>query len=117
MATKPYKTTWVIENEVLRVTWTGLQNGDDGSPFAGPDFADGSVQMTGTPGVGGSATIEGSNDGATYAPLTDPQGNDLVLTAAKVEAVSELVAQKRPRVTAGDGATLLNFIMILRKGK
>lgn len=117
MATRKHVTSWIVLGEVIKVVWSGVKNGDDGEAFESPDFADCSVQVTGTFGTGGSATFEGSNDGTNYVALTDPQGNALTLTAAKLEAVSELAAKKRPRVTAGDAATDLTFTMIARKGK
>ena len=91
-----------------------MQNGDDGQPIELANFADRSVQVVGTFGAGGKVRIEGSLDGANYAPLTDPQGNDLDLTTAKLEAVSEVVRWIRPRVIAGDGTTLLTVTMLLK---
>lgn len=89
------------------VQWTGLANGDDGTPYEGVGSTDRSVQVTGTFGTGGSVRLEGSNDGTNYAALTDPQGNDLNITSAKIEAITELCRYIRPRVTAGDGTTSL----------
>lgn len=77
--------------------------------------ADRSVQVTGTFGTGGTIRIEGSNDGSNYYPLTDPQGNNLDFTSAKIEAVSEITRYIRPRVTAGDGTTSLTVTMLLRR--
>lgn len=97
-------------------TWEGLQLGDDGQPIELPMFSDRSVQVTGVFGAAGSVRIEGSIDGTNYAPLTDAQGNELDISAAKIEAITELVRYVRPRVIAGDGTTLLNVAMLL-KGK
>jgi len=96
-------------------SWANMANGDTGVPIAMPGSSDRSVQVEGTFGAGGSCTIEGSNDGVNYRPLTDPQGNNLVFTAAKIELVMELVAYIRPHITAGDGSTSLTVSMLVKK--
>jgi hypothetical protein len=73
-----------------------------------------SVQVVGEFGVGGVLRIEGSINGTDYAPLTDPQGNNLDISTAKIEAISELVRWIRPRVVSGDGSTALTIIMLLK---
>ncbi len=106
-----------LQNErVVQFRWTGLLNGDDGSPIDWSTFADRSVQVTGTFGAGGSVRMEGSNDGVNYAALTDPQGNALDITGAKIEQLQEVTLYLRPRVTAGDGTTNLAVTVIARKG-
>lgn len=102
---------------VTIVTWSGLTKttNDDGEAVALPNFADRSVQVTGTFGSGGSVRIEGTIDGSNYAALTDPQGNALDIAAAKIESISECVRSIRPRVTAGDGTTSLAVSIIFRR--
>jgi hypothetical protein len=98
------------------VAWTPLTTTNaDGGPFAMPGWADRSVQIGGTFGVGGTVVIEGSIDGTNYITLTDPQGNGISKTAAAIEAISELVRFLRPRVTAGDGTTSITVTMIARR--
>lgn len=91
------------------VTWANLANGDDGTPFKYPVFADRTIQVTGTFGSGGTALVEGSNfsSAPTYATLNDPQGLPLSFTSAKIEQVLENTYSIRPRVSAGDGTTSL----------
>ena len=96
------------------ISWSGLLNTDDGAPVDMVAYADRSVQVTGTFGTGGNCRIEGSIDGATYATLTDPQGNVLDFATAKIEAVTELVRFIRPRITGGDGATNLVCSLLVR---
>lgn len=74
-----------------------------------------SVQVFGTFGAGGTVTIQGSNDGTNWATLTDPQGNALTFTTAKIEAVQELTRYIRPASVAGDGTTNLTVIILLRR--
>ena len=97
------------------ITWTGLLNGDDGSPVEMPGSSDRSIQFTGTFGVGGTIVLEGSNDGTNYVSLTDPQGNAISKTAAGIEAVMELTRYIRPRVTAGDGTTSLVATLLVKR--
>ncbi len=95
----------VSGGKALVFSWT-LTEADTAVPVEIVDFADRSVQMAGSFG-GGNVRIEGSNnDGATYAALTDPQGNDLNFSADKIEMVTELTQLLRPRVTAGAGVSV-----------
>lgn len=97
------------------VQWTGLLNGDDGSPIEMPGSSDRSVQFSGTFGTGGTILLEGSNDGTNYVVLTDPQGNAISKTAAGIEAVTELTRYVRPRVSAGDGSTSLVATLLVKR--
>lgn len=110
--------------DVMLVTWTGLTKATDdyGAAVQVPALADRSVQVIGALGVGGSVRIEGSNKAvpgeavpADWAVLTDPQGNNLDISAPKIESVTEPVLWIRPRVTAGDGTTDFTVILLLRK--
>lgn len=87
--------------------WEGFTtNGDVGdSVDTMGGYQDRSVQVLGDFGTSGAITIEGSNDGGTtWATLTDGQGNDLVITAAKIEAIAEVTHAIRPRLSAGSGS-------------
>lgn len=100
------------------LTFSGL---DEGIPIEMPGSADRSVQITGISGVGFSIRIEGSNlpapslSAIDWAPLTDPQGNDLNIATLKIEAISELTRWIRPRITAGDGTTSVTVSLLLRR--
>jgi hypothetical protein len=109
-------TTTGNRNAIL-VTWTGLLNGDTGSRIEESDFADRTVQISGTFGSGGSVTIEGSNDGTNWDALTDPQGNAITKTAAALESITEAPRYLRPNVTAGDGTTDLVVTIWCRRGR
>lgn len=104
-----------IEGGAYLATWTNLTTTDvDGEKVAYAGASDRTVQVVGTFGAGGTVVIEGSNDGTNWATLTDPQGNALSFTAAKVETVMELTRYIRPRVTGGDGTTDLTVILLMR---
>ena len=104
------------DNAVL-VTWTPMTftGTDVGAPVQWVEYADRCVQVAGTFGTGGSVTIEGSNDGTNFVVLTDPQGNALTVTAARIEQILELPRYVRPRVTAGDGTTSLTVTICMRR--
>lgn len=100
---------------VVTITWTGLVNGDSGTPVSHMTaFADRSIQVTGTFGSGGTVLIEGSLDGTNYATLTDQSDNALSITSAKIEQVIQLVKYLRPRVSAGDGTTSLTITLVAK---
>jgi len=114
------RTPWDASGVIL-VKWEGLTKATDdtGEPFICPHFADKSVQLIGTLGAAGACTIEGSNmkDSPTYATLSDPQGNALVLTTLKIEQVLENVYLVRPSITAGDATTDLDVYLLVHTSR
>ena len=98
------------------VRWPGMLNGDDGEPVKLAGASDRSVQVEGV-FSGASVTVQGSLDSANFETLTDPQGNGLVFTAAKIEAITEATVLARPVVAGGDGSTAVDVAMLLRSGK
>ena len=100
---------------MLMATWSPLANGDTGSPVELPAYADQTVTIEGTFSVGGSCTLKGSNDGTNYYALTDPQGNAITMTSARIEAVTETPRFVKPHVTAGDGSTAIQVRLIARR--
>ena len=85
-------------------TWV-LAAGDVGDPLRYPGAADRTVQISGTFG-GATVTLEGSLDGSNWLPLTDAKGAEIIVTAAALEAITELVMYVRPVVTGGAGTTV-----------
>jgi hypothetical protein len=101
---------------VVQVVWTGLLNTDVGGAVELPNYADRSLQLTGTLGSGGAASIEGSNDGTNWHELSDAEGDQLLLDeASEVRNVMELTRYIRPNITTGDGSTSLTVTMTARK--
>lgn len=121
-----------------QVVWSGLQNGDTGAPVGstigqqsasalqapggGPisNFADRTIVVTGTLGVGGSVAFEASNDGgANYIAMNDAMkaaGTVLAITTAPGMGIPFGAALwVRPHVTAGDGTTSLTVSAFFRK--
>lgn len=101
----------------IRATWSNMANGDTGAAINSAAYADRSFQVRGTFGVGGSVSVRGSNDGVNFSPLSDQRGNDLAITAARIEQIEDVTYAVAPYVTAGDGTTSLTVIMFARKGE
>lgn len=103
-------------NDLFMVTsWSGLAQGDEGQHIQSVGYADRSIQVDGN-FDGGSIEIRGSNDGISYYVLTDPQGNSLNFTTAKIEQVSEITRFIKPVVVSGGASTNIKVSMLLRKG-
>jgi len=98
------------------ITWTGLLNGDTGTPLEFPDYGgDATFSVDGTFGTGGSIKLEGSNDGTNYYTLKDPLGSAIVKTAGGLSLITEAPRFVRPSVTAGDGTTNLSCRLYIRR--
>lgn len=106
--------THLTEIPATVAVWN-LANGENGDSFSWSNFADRSIQFSGTFGTGGSVTLQGSNDGTNWQPLTDPQGNAITKTAAAIEQVLESTRFIRPVVTAGDGTTAIVCTLFARR--
>ena len=103
------------DGSVLKITWETLTTTNaDGVPVAIAKFGDKTVTFTGTFGVGGTVKLQGTNDGTNWIDLADPQGNAISKTSASIEAVTENPWKIRPYVSAGDGTTDLDVIVIAR---
>lgn len=97
------------------VSWSGMANGDTGQQTELIDYPDRTITFTGTFGVGGSVTVQGSNDGSNWFAMTDPQGNAITKTSASMEMLSEAPRYIRPIVTAGDGTTAIVAQILCRR--
>lgn len=101
---------------VVAVTWPALK--DDSVPgegFQAANWVASSFQVTGTFGVAGSISLEGSNNGTDWAVVPDINGSPATLTAAGIVFLSESPIWLRANVTAGDETTSLSAIVALRK--
>ena len=94
------------------VVWTPLTTANaDGTRVQVNRYPDKTVQVDGTFGASGKVTIQGSNDGTTWATLSDPQGSSLVISSAGIKAISENPLYIRP-LAEGDGTTALNVRLL-----
>lgn len=88
--------------QLVVVTWSGLLSTDVGDAYEVPGWADRSVQIEATFGDG-TITMQGSNDGVTFYPLTDPQGNAIAKTANSIEQIEEMTRYIRPSFSGTTG--------------
>lgn len=100
-------------NRTYVVNWLALGPGDDGASVEYAQYSDKSIQVVGA-FDGASLVFEGSNNGTDWAVLTDPQGNALNITSAKIELVAEATRYVRPRVVGG-AAPSLNVHLFLKE--
>lgn len=101
----PY-TAWVAQ-------WTPLTPSDAvGDALEMPAWADRSVQITGT---FDSATVvlQGSNDGTNWATLSDPQGNPISATSAKLEQIEEITRYIRPSTSGGSSSQSITVTVLI----
>lgn len=100
--------------DVPVLTWEGAATGDDLIPYGISEQAGiaGSVQIDGTFG-GATVTLEASNDGVTFFPLSDLQGNAISATAAAFFDFTTAAALIRPAISGGSGDSL-NIRLTLR---
>lgn len=92
-----------------------MANGDSTAAVTTMGFDEGVVLVTGTFGVGGSVTAEGSIDGTTWYALPGAAGAVIAITAVGAAVVPILGGRFiRARVTAGDGTTALIASILLR---
>lgn|SRR5262245_7808993 len=114
MATGRVITTTPVPGSYV-ATWTGLLNTETGVSADMPvDAATRSIQISGTFGVGGNVVIEGSNDGTNFFTLNNALGTALgTITAAALHSLDQNCLFVRPRISGGDGTTLINVILVV----
>jgi hypothetical protein len=96
-------------------TWPNLAAGDDGRAVEYSEFADRSVQFSGTFG-GASVSLQGSNDGVNWHTLTDTLGAPITKTAASLCAITEMTRYIRPLVAGGSGGTAITCTLFMLGG-
>ena len=99
------------DGSVKKFTWT-LTGTDDGAPIPFCEWADRSVQMSGT-WAAGTVVWEGSNDGVTYFTLTDAQAVAISKTADALKQIVEVTQWARPRATVA--VTSVNINLVVRR--
>lgn len=101
-------------NGVTVHKWDSMANGDVGAPVTMGRRNDKTVQIFGTPGIGGTVIMEGSLDGVNYAPLKNVFNGDLSFTDDSIATITEVTTYIRPSVTAGDGTTSFTVLLLSR---
>lgn len=95
----------------VQVKWTALANGQSGDSASIGRWRDRTIQAMGVFGVGGTVTVEGSQDGSTWGAVTDHNAVAITLTDGKPRVIAEGPLYIRPRISAGDGTTAINVIL------
>lgn len=102
------------DESVRLFQWANLTTNDVGAPIPFTQWADRTVQMTGTWG-GATCVLEGSLDGINYFTLTDPQTTAISKTADALEAVTEITRFVRPKVTDGTAPSITVMLLVRRQ--
>lgn len=106
-----------LESGLLRAAPAALLNGDQSSGMdLGLRALEAAAQVGGTFGVGGSISIEKSNDGSAWVALAagDVVSGTHPVTAAGMVEFKTAARFVRFNVTAGDGTTSLTPVLIAR---
>lgn len=100
-------------NAGVSITWSGLLTTDVGDLADFSSFINKTFQVFGTFGAGGTVSIQGSNDGVNWAPLSDSTGAALTLTSSKLmRRTDDIPRYVRPFVNGGDGTTNLTVVCV-----
>lgn len=106
---------YAYQGPSFAMPWANMANGDVGDNLFAGNFRPESVQVTGTFGVGGSVSLEGTNDGVNWSALLDQAGNAITFTQAGLKFPAAGCLGVRPHVTAGDGTTSLTVTVFMRR--
>lgn len=113
MATVTVATELFPDQDAVLYTWVLTQADAVGSPVTAHEYADRTMQMTGTFGTA-TFVLEGANV-ATYTTLTDPQGNGISKTAAAIEQVLEVPRYTRPNSSGATGGESVTVTLFCRR--
>lgn len=89
---------------IASVTWN-LGDADTGIEVQLSDFTNRSIQVAGT-FASATVTIQGSNDGANWETLRDPQGVALTFAASGLKNITEQTVYVRAISSGGTGASI-----------
>ena len=118
MATIDNSALILDENDysVIQYKWETLTTtNDNGRALELPVYPEKTVHILGTFGSGGTVKIQGSNDGTNWIDLTDTRGNTISKIATYLGTIAENPRYIRPFVSAGDGTTDIDVILIARR--
>lgn len=111
-----------IRNRSRYIYWEDLAMGDTGQPLELSGHADKTLQAWGVYGSGGSIVIEGSLDprvvtdpnNAVWFTFNDTLGVSMSRSANFGDVLLPNARWMRPRISGGDGTTLINVGLACR---
>ena len=92
----------LLANRMMKITWAGLNTGDDGSWVTAP-LQDRSVHIEGTAVT--TVSVQGSNEPAFANPRSLKDVDGVTIAAAGYHTIKEIVAGIRPGCTTGTAVT------------
>lgn len=103
------------DDAAILLSWALTTTNTDGAPLEWTQWADRCFQAVGTWG-GATLTIEGSNDGTNWAPLSNAAGGTAAtFTANGAKTIIELPRYVRPNLTTpGSGAAVAVTLLARR---
>ncbi len=103
-----------LEGGQLGFTWADIPAGETCQAATHGGTGDRTLQVEGVFG-GATVLLEGSLNGTDYHTLHDTVGVELAFTSAGLRAVLENVIHIRPSIVGGDGTTLINVTLAVRR--
>lgn len=103
-----------IDGSVKIIRWGPMIENTDGVPVSIPWYTTKTVTFSGA-FTTATMILQGSNDGATWFPLTDPQGNAISRTAEGIETIDENPLFIRPLISGGAAGTSITVIICARR--
>ena len=101
-------------SDSVKVVWTTVTENDTAATYSGmSEYADRTVQFTGTPGSS-TMLFEGSNDDTNFVTLNDPLGTAISLSSNGLRQVLEYTESVRPRFTGGSGQSVTTTLVAKR---
>ena len=106
------------DGSTILLTWTLTTAVPDGVPLEWGQWADRYVQAIGAPWGASTATIEGSNDGVNWAPLSNAAGGAAATFAANGgKTLIEVPRYMRPNLTTTGVGAIVQVILFARRAQ
>lgn len=100
---------------VSRYQWLGAAAGDTFQQVYLPDLGAVAASMQVEGLSAGAIALHGSNDGATFYPLDDVDGNAIGVSADGISEIrSTAIAFIKPVLTGGDGGDDITITLVTR---
>ena len=105
------------DGSIVSFTWAITTANSDGAPFKWPEWADICFTATGTWGAA-TLSLEGSNDNATWLPLSNAAGGTAATASAnKAMTIIERPLYIRPNLTVVGVGAILTVIAACRRAQ